>query len=171
MPTVNASAGASDANSYVTVAEADAYFAESFGRTLWATREPSDKEILVIQASRSLDMYMTWSGFKSSPSQSMEWPRSNAYDKIGLLYDSATIPAPIKFATMELAYHILSNAGLNFQEQSVDKVKVGPIDIQFADRSVDPGIPGFIEQLVSHIGSPIVVGGGKRAYTVRLERT
>lgn len=150
---VNATVGAIDANSYVTVAEADAYFSDSFGKGLWASALPADKDALVISASRSLDQFITWSGQKTSDTQSMEWPRNNAYDKTGRLYPNNVIPGPVRFAAFELAYYMLQNGGLSFAEQSVDRVKVGPVDVEFSEKSTDSGIPNFIEALVSHIGS------------------
>lgn len=170
MPTVDATVGTSTANSYVTVAEADTYFEASFGRPLWATATPDNKAVLVINASRSLDSFMEWEGSKTNSTQSMEWPRKDTYDKAGLAYPSDAIPMPIKFAVYELCYHILANGGLNFAEQTVDRVKVGPVDVEFSKGSTDSGIPKFVEFLVSHIGTPILVGG-MSAYTVKLVRS
>lgn len=158
MTTVDASVGTQTANSYVVVADADAYFEASFGRSSWASVDVADKATLVVNASRALDTYITWEGQKTSQDQSMEWPRTGAYDKIGIAYDNDVIPMPVKFATYELAYYLFGNGGLNFSEQSVDRVKVGPIDVEFTKKSVDSGIPKFIEQLIAHIGSSDVVG-------------
>src|SRR5690606_12862157 len=82
----------------------------------------------------------------------LEWPRKCAYDKSGKEYSSSIVPMPVKFATYELAYHMLSNGDLSFEEQSLDRVKVGSVDVMFTERSVDAGIPKFIEALVAHIG-------------------
>ena len=157
MPTVIATVGSDSANSYVTVAETTVYFAESFGRSLWANASQSDLEAAVITASRSLDQYIDWIGFKSTVEQSMEWPRYGAYDKTGIEYSNSIVPGPVKFATMELAYFILQNGGLAFDSQMIDRVKVGSLDVEFTPRSVDAGIPSFIESLISHIGNSSLV--------------
>lgn len=170
MPTVDATVGTDIANSYVLVADADSYFSASFGRGLWTSTSADDKATLVVNASRALDTYITWDGQKTSEAQSMEWPRTGAYDKTGREYASDAIPMPVKFATYELAYHILSNGGLNFAEQTIDSVKVGPINVDFAKLSVDAGIPKFVEALISHIGNSDVPGG-KGAYTAKLVRS
>jgi hypothetical protein len=60
---------------------------------------------------------------------------------------------PVKFATFELAYHMLVNGDLAFEDQSIDRVKVASIDVKFTERSVDSGIPKFIEAIVRHIGT------------------
>ena len=158
MPTVIADVGASNANSYVLVAQADSYFSDSFGRSMWANATQENREAAVITASRSLDMYITWEGQPATTSQSMEWPRNATYDKTGRSYLNTIIPGPVKFATFELAYYILENNGLSFEQQAVDRVKVGPIDIEFTPRSVDAGIPSFVENLISHIGRSDLVG-------------
>lgn len=161
MPTVIATVGAVDANSYVTVAETDAYFADSFGRGRWGSASQTDREALVITASRTLDQYMTWAGQKTTEEQSMEWPRTGTYGKTHIPYPDDIIPGPVKFATMELAYYILENGSLSFADQTVDMVKVGPIEVEFTPRSTDVGIPNFIENLIAHIGTPLVVSGGQ----------
>lgn len=158
MPIVIADVGAVNANSYVTVAAADTYFSDSFGRSLWASSSQENREAAVITASRSLDMYMTWEGYQATTSQSMEWPRNGASDKTGRSYANDIIPGPVKFATFELAYYIIENGGLSFAQQSIDRVKVGPVDVEFTPQSVDAGIPSFVENLISHIGRSDLVG-------------
>lgn len=170
MPTVDASVGTPTANSYVLVAEADAYFEASFGRSLWAPATPEDKATLVVNASRALDSFMEWAGYKASQTQSMEWPRTGTYDKAGFAYASDAIPMPVKFAVYELAYYMLSNGGLNFAEQSVDRVKVGPVDVEFTKGGVDSGIPKYVEALIAHIGDP-VLAGGLSMYTAKVIRS
>jgi hypothetical protein len=147
----DASVGGTASNSYVTVAEATAYFEASFGRSAWASS--ADQEALLISATRYLDLYLDWDGMRVSQDQALEWPRTGAYDKTGCEYSSTIIPMPVKFATYELAYHMLVNGDLSFEDQSIDRVKVGSIDVQFTERSVDSGIPKSIEAIVRHIGS------------------
>lgn len=170
MPTVISTVGASDANSYVTVAEADSYFSDSFGRSLWLQTTQANREAAVITASRYLDQYMTWIGQKSTSDQSMEWPRINTFDKTGRPYANDIVPGPVKFAAFELAYFIVENGGLSFASQTVDRVKVGPVDVEFSQNSVDEGIPSFVENLVAHIGSSDVAGRSA-ARSVRLIRS
>lgn len=160
MPTVIATVGDPDANSYVTVAEATAYFGDSFGKGLWTTASQTDREALVITASRMLDQYILWIGEKASEDQGMEWPRK------GTKYADDIIPSKVKYATYELAYYILENNGVSFSNQAIDSVKVGPISVDFTANSVDAGIPSFIENLIGDLGSPILVGNN----TVRMAR-
>ena len=167
MPTVIATPGASDANSYVTVAEADAYFADSYGRGKWATSAQADREALVISASRSLDQYINWSGQRATSTQSMEWPRKGTFDRAGNLIPDTIIPSQVKYATYELAYYMLDTGGaLSFSDQTVDMVKLGSIEVEFTPHSTDVGIPSFIEEMLANLGTGVVAG----ANTVGMSR-
>lgn len=170
MPTVTTTAGATNANSYADVAGADTYFAESFGRPLWANQEQSDKEILLITASRTLDQFMSWVGEKSSEEQGMEWPRLYAYDRSGAEYSTSEVPRPVVQATYELAYHILLNGGMSFTHQEINSVRVGPIAVEMTNGSTDAGIPEFIESMINHIGTPTFFDR-KTARSVKLVRS
>lgn len=160
MATVIADVGAPNANSYVTVAEADAYFDDTFGKPLWEPLDADTKSLLVITASRTLDQYIKWIGWKTDPDQGMEWPRS------GTDFDVDVIPTKVKYATYELAYYLVENNGISFASQSVDSVKVGPVAVDFTEYATDAGIPSFIENLLAELGSPILVGDR----TVRMAR-
>lgn len=155
MPTVIADVGAANANSYVTVAEADTYFGDSFGKDLWAPADTATKESLVITASRTLDLYIAWVGEQATDTQSMEWPRS------GTSYEEDEIPSRVKYAVYELAYYMLENNGISFGGQTVDSVKVGPIAVDFTARSTDAGIPSFIESMLGGLGTPIIFDGSQ----------
>lgn len=171
MTTVVADVGLATANSYVTVAEADAYFSDSFGRPLWITPATTAdvKATLVVYASRLLDQYMEWAGSRATDTQSMEWPRIGAYDRFGAMIPSDQIPKQVKYAVFELAYYALENNGLSFADQTIDSVKVGSIQVEFTPKSTDAGIPKFIENLLSGLGMPIIVGASG-ARNIRLER-
>lgn len=167
MPTVDATVGGTSANSYVLVAEADDYFSASFNRTLWAGS--SDKEALVISASRYLDSYMEWDGSKTDSAQSMEWPREETFDKSGAAYPDDIIPMPVKFATFELAYYLLQNGGLSYESSVVEQVKVGSIAIKFDQSEKELGLPTYVTALIAHVGTPDLADSNK-AHTVELER-
>ncbi len=150
MSEVNAEVGSPEANSYVTVAEADAYFGDAFGKSLWATLDAAVKASLVITSSRTLDQYISWNGQKATTEQSMEWPRIYTCEAVDV------IPIKVKYATYELAYYMSENDGLSFSNQTVDSVKVGPVAVDFTARSTDAGIPSFIENLIASLGSSII---------------
>ena len=169
MPTVNATVGDASANSYVETAEADLYFDEAIGKDAWPAAASDTRDAAVISASRYLDQYMDWNGYRTTDTQRMDFPRNGVTDRDGLLYSDTTIPELLKQAVFELAYYLVVNGGINFVDQTLDRVKVAVIDIKFTAKSIDIGIPLFIENMISHLGSSLVSGLG-RAHTVRLER-
>lgn len=116
--TVIATPGASNANSYITVAEGTAYADLRLGTTNWGTASADDRGRAVIAATLALDA-LEWIGSKASSTQALLWPREDA--KCGEKdYDSSTIPPELKQATFDLADTLLAkptaltggNAGL-----------------------------------------------------------
>lgn len=169
MPTVIATVGASDANSYVTVAEANHFFSEQFGYSQWGVASAADREGCVITASRSLDAYMAWSGRPTYDDQSMGWPRVDARDRYGRVVPDDEIPAIIKQATFETAFLVLTQGGLKFSGSKYDKVKVAVVDVTFSKNQDSQGIPKFLESMLLGLGTPILSRDGEVSQ-VRLER-
>lgn len=103
--------GKADAESYATVADADARLAAR-GFALWATMSTAEKE----QALRRATDYMTqvyrdrWAGVRVTTTQALDWPRayvprrdaSAAYDD--LYYPADEVPAEVIAACVDLAY-------------------------------------------------------------------
>lgn len=103
---LNATLGASDANSYVTQAEATAYFEDRMHASAWAA--VTEKDPLLITASQMLDWYINWKGDKASVAQSMQWPRDGAIRPDGTEIDDDVLPPEVKTAVYELALSSIS---------------------------------------------------------------
>ena len=99
---LNATLGAIDANSYVTSAEADAYFDDRMHSSAWDN--VADGDPFLISASRMLDWYVKWKGSKSTATQSMLWPRSDVIRPDGTEIDDDVLPPEVKIAGFELAF-------------------------------------------------------------------
>ena len=98
---LNATLGASDANSYVTLDEANAYFADRMHASSWVAA--TDKDQLLVTSSQMLDWYINWKGDKYTVAQSMQWPREGAIRPDGTVIDEDVLPPEIKIAVYELA--------------------------------------------------------------------
>lgn len=96
--------GASDANSYVTLAEAEIYFADRMHVSAWDALEDAVKSALLVSASQMLDWYVKWKGVKSTTAQSMLWPRTGAIRPDGTEIDSDVLPSEVKTAVYEQAF-------------------------------------------------------------------
>ena len=124
-----ATLGAVDANSYVTSAEADAYFEDRMHSSAWDA--VSDSDPLLISASRMLDWYVKWKGSKSTTTQSMQYPRTGVIRPDGTEIDDDVLPPEIKIAVFELAF---SNIGADRTAEDplagIGKLSAGSLMIQ-----------------------------------------
>jgi len=98
---LNDTLGAVDANSYVNLAEADAYFEDRMHSSAWDA--VTDQEPMLISASQMLDWYIRWKGVKATSEQSMLWPRSGAIRPDGTEIADDVLPPEVKTAVYELA--------------------------------------------------------------------
>ena len=104
-PTLDATLGGPDANSYVTLAEADAYFAGNTNVTDWNAHSDALKEAALIQATQWMD-YLSWSGDCCGSTQRLSWPRKNVKCRCREAV-CTEIPFQVKQATYELAFKLV----------------------------------------------------------------
>jgi hypothetical protein len=105
--TVTTTVGAANANSYLSVAEGDAYAALDLRTLNWSTATTDNKGKAVINATAYLDQ-LEWVGTKASTTQALLWPRDDAScgEKA---YDNDELPLELKRATFELAEALLDS--------------------------------------------------------------
>lgn len=127
---IDATVGGPNSNSYVTVDEADAYFAERIYADAW--NDSLDQSQALVTATQRLDQE-GFMGERASETQALKWPRSGGYSDGVLLADDA-IPQKVKDAVCELA---LSLAGANIFEPSelsqFHSLSVGPVSLVMAE--------------------------------------
>lgn len=156
--------GLSSANSYLSIADADAYHSNR-GNARW-TGADAVKEAALIKATDYIEReYGTrWaSGYKATADQALSWPRINAWDKAGYAIDNDIVPGAVEQATAELALTALTEDLHAEQGQEKKRVKVGPIETEFAEGSSPgpayPKVDGILDGLVRS-GSQIPVERG-----------
>lgn len=106
--------GSASANSYASVAEADAYHLDR-ANAAWAAAVPADKEAALIRATQWLDGRYgdQWPGIRwKLRAQALDWPRVEAYDRDGTVVDYQTIPPEVVDATCEAALRELATPGV-----------------------------------------------------------
>lgn len=90
--------GLSNAESYVSTTELDAYFAK------WGMSGLPDsaakKEVLLRKATRAIDTLYSFDGEKLTSTQALQWPRSGSVP--------SGVPQVVKDATCEMAYVYLT---------------------------------------------------------------
>lgn len=121
MPNLVATSGSATANSFVTVAEADAYMDARLNASEWETDGGATDDSLraLIEATREINL-LYFVGDRVTATQSLSWPRKYAidpdyprlagvdYTDIGATYFGETvIPQRIKDATCELALEFI----------------------------------------------------------------
>lgn len=166
-----------NANSYVTLAEAELYFETHPQATAWAASSTDSKNRLLITAARVLDNCIKFNGYKVSASQAMQWPRALARDTDqfgGVLgrvsgttinfgdFPSDAIPKGIKDAQCEMARFLLASnrmddaPGTGIREFEL----TGSIRVAFDSGNLQSIVPEFVMNMLSAFGSPL---GGKSA--------
>lgn len=130
---LDATVGGGDSNSYVTQAEADAYFASGMhiDNVAWAALDSDGQDEYLIMATLQIDS-MALVGVKNDdgattgvPDQRLHFPRSEDVDD-----GSEFIPLPVKLATYEQATH-LSKLGTDSTRQTLQAQ--GVVEAEFAD--------------------------------------
>ncbi len=146
--------GAATTTSYVTVAEADQYFADRIHSAAWTSS--TEQEAALVHASRQLDWYVDWKGTRVDNVQAMDWPRTEVASQYGTDYGVTDIPNEVKQAVFELALSTLAADRMADPDLAgLSMVQAGPLTIktdakdQNSDK-VQP-IPSHIWRIISHL--------------------
>lgn len=107
--TLIATPGASDANTYATFDEAEAYIEARLHISNWTDSNDDNREAGLMWATALLDRLCEWNGRKALDTQALRWPRSFIYDPDGNPVSGSTIPQFLKDAVSEFALHLLES--------------------------------------------------------------
>jgi len=171
---INATLSSASANSYVTLAEADAYFETVPSSSTWTDKSTDAKNRALISATRWIDS-LNFLGDRCDEDQALKWPRNN-YDVDGVELDCSSIPAPIKYATYELA-RALANDTSSITENTgtdglYDEVQLGELRVKYSKTSQATGMVNNIFDvypwLQSYLGAYAMGGAG--SYQIRVFR-
>lgn len=147
-------------NSYVTVDEADAYFADRLDVAAWAEASETQKPQALVTATKMLDD-LDWTGYVVSESQPLAFPRTGEYfdPRTGMTTSlTSIVPLRIQSATMELAYHLLNNDGLLDDTGTVESINIAGISITNIRQANK--LPGVVERLVK----PLLINSGSNMW-------
>jgi hypothetical protein len=125
-------------NSYVTVAEADAYFNDNVRQEVWYSKPELFKAKCLVTATSILDEF-DWIGVAASDTQTLAFPRIGTYfePKQGLEVElnPEAIPDRIINACCELACNLLINPTAVSDTSAVSSIEVGPIKLKDVRKS------------------------------------
>lgn len=155
MSTLVATAGASNANSYLTVAEADAYFDDVYNRTGWTATgaDAATKATALINATRMMDALFVWKNYPThAETQALQWPRGGMLRRGGwVIIPDTEIPNELKWATAELARGLVNSdlaADSEVANQGLTDLTVGPISLSFKDQVSAKPVPDIVTNLI-----------------------
>lgn len=160
---IDTTPGSPTADSYVSVADADAYWAKR-GNAAWPAALIQDREAALVRATSYVDAEYRWRGTKAKPAQALAWPRYDVYVDAWPL-DSTIIPRQVKDAVCEMALKALAgDIAADVSPQQVIEQTVGPITRKFAEeRNGGQKQYSYVDSLLG----PLVSGGSGQIRLVR----
>ncbi len=133
--------GQAGAESYGSVAEADAYHTPRGNESTWTDLDLDEKEqhlrnatSFLVRAFRS-----RWAGSRVYSTQRLDWPRAGVTVD-GFSVPSTIVPADVKEACFELALRGVDGPllpDLDTGSNQVKKEKVGPLETEYFQANVD----------------------------------
>lgn len=90
-------------NSYVTVAEGEAYFKDRLDSTGWSSADTTVKANALVTATSILDS-LYWTGVAVSSTQPLAFPRAGSYfdPRLGTTVQLANVPKRVEWQPMSL---------------------------------------------------------------------
>jgi hypothetical protein len=165
--------GRSDANSYASVAEADAYHEGHLYASAWTAATAENKAKALVMATRLIDGQFQFGGVQANESQALQWPREGCHDPDadglsgGTVADNV-VPKGVIEATCEMARELLiadrtaAHAGEGLKYQNVGTTQTG-----YDKSDTRPVISHVAQALLAKYGALLKSKSG----AVRLVRT
>lgn len=163
--------GVADATSYVSEADAAAYF-QRRGVEAWLDADPEEQEAALVRATAGLDTLYRgrWQGQKMHATQALAWPRSERLGEDLPLTDMDGVPVPtdmvplaVRNAACEVALIELSERFVGEPIRRSDMIKRKKTDVletewfEGAERLAGGAKYPHIDQMLAGL----VVGGGQ----------
>ena len=164
--TIDATIKGANANSYVTLAEADAYFETVPSSTQWDNKQDDKKNRALISATRWIDT-LVYYGDRCDDDQALKFPRTN-YQVDGVELACTLIPQNIKYAQFELANALAHDTdaitGGTGTDGNFEQVKLGDIEVKYNTKSQGTGSVNNVFDvypwLQSYLGAYVLGGAG-----------
>ena len=164
--TIDATIKGANANSYVTLAEADAYFETVPSSTNWDNKSNDNKNRALISATRWIDT-LVYYGDRCDDDQALKFPRTN-YQVDGVELACTLIPQNIKYAQFELANALANDTdaitGSVGTDGNFSEIKVGDTHVKYNTKSQGVGSVNNVFDvypwLQSYLGAYVLGGAG-----------
>lgn len=173
--------GKVDANAYADVAEGDAFHEAHLYAADWTGASTPTKTAALVFATRLIDAYYQFRGFKAHDTQALQWPREFARDDDALstqVFPSApgdeyfandAVPKVLRDATIETARALIkANRTEDPDGEGLATLALtGVLSLTFDKKDRLPVIPHVAQAMLSKLGEYLQ----RRTGTVRLVRT
>ena len=161
--------GASDANAFVSLVDANAFHKGRVHNSEWNSASSGDKSAAIVMATRSLCYNYSYGGTRTEETGSLDWPRTDVTDEDDYDLASDTIPQFMKDATSEFAFLLLredSTVAANISG-SLKELEAGDVSLVWNQMDSDelPEIPKSVQRIIS-----FYVASSSSSMVVRLIR-
>ncbi len=164
--TIDATIKGENANSYVTLSEANDYFDTSPDSSTWTNKTDDQKKRSLISSARWIDTLVFY-GDRCDDGQALKFPRNN-YQVDGVELACSKIPQNIKYAQFELARALANdpdamtgNIGTN---GNIAEAELGDLKVKYNTNTQGTGsvnnIMDVFPWLQSYLGAYILGGAG-----------
>jgi hypothetical protein len=148
------------ANSYITVAEVDA-FCVDHGLSSWASLSNTEKITAILRGMAFVESEFDFKGVKMSYDNPLEWPRFGIYEEAGVnpsedLIYYQEIPKGLKKAVCRAAYEESASPGIlqaditsNIKREKIDVIEIEYTGLQ-PSKTVYRTIEGFLKGLLKN---------------------
>lgn len=143
--------GKADANSYISIADADTYNTNWVNNSTWTNAADAEKERMLLQAARYIDTF-DYVAIRLKTDQALAWPRTVGY--IDGKYYYGKVPVDIKNAQVEVAIKLIDGLEL-FSDSDGETIKsesdtVGPLSHsrQYASTKKDKKQLGVVYEMI-----------------------
>ena len=149
-----ATVGDPSANSYVTVSEANSYFATRLHSEAWENE--SSQASALITATSQLDWYIQFKGTQTTSTQALKWPRADVTRPDGTEVSDSIIPNDVKVAVYELALSsLVGDRTADNPLAGIEQVKAGSLMIKAdngdAHSTKKDAIPEKVKRILSDL--------------------
>jgi hypothetical protein len=174
--------GLSNANSYAAVADGDAFHEGHLYAADWTGANSTTKAAALVMATRLIDAFYQFRGFKAHDTQALQWPRELARDDDALparvlslalqrddYFASDAVPVAVVNAAIETARELIkANRAEDPDGEGLATLSMtGILSLTFDKSDRAPVIPQVAQAMLSKLGDYTK----QRAGVVRLLRT
>jgi hypothetical protein len=134
---IDATPAGPNANSYLTLAEANAYYAGHSHPEHWDDADDDEaRNRALVTATRLLDEHLEYDGYVATATQRLLWPRGGLLGVTGYALESDVVPERVKQATAEYARFLLQSDRTGERDDELDAIaelKAGPVEVKFLE--------------------------------------